>query len=219
MDELRLRQREALAAVLKAEKELEQKQQETERSRWELEEAEAIKARAAGEADFAAKSVAGDDYAAHLTHLAEGLQRHGYAERGRWSVEPVDAEEDGGPLWDGMLASAPTSAPAAHDEACLPAVFQGAELRAAEDDPGGERRARADTGKEGGVEREIDAATGEVMVMKGENVQVTHVDTIMRYAERDNVAEKKEGEEEILTAAIVIQKIIRGIWYVCVCVQ
>ena len=216
MDELRLRQREALAAVLKAEKELEQKQQETERSRWELEETEAIKARAAGEADFAAKSVVGDDYAAHL---AEGLQRHGYAERGRWSVEPVHAEEDGGPLWDGMLASAPTSAPAAHDEACLPAVFQGAELRAAEDDPGGERRARADTGKEGGVEREIDAATGEVMVMKGENVQVTHVDTIMRYAERDNVAEKKEGEEEILTAAIVIQKIIRGIWYVCVCVQ
>ena len=215
MDELRLRQREALAAVLKAEKELEQKQQETERSRRELEETEAIKARAAGEADFAAKSVAGDDYAAHLTHLAEGLQRHGYAERGRWSVEPVHAEEDGGRLWDGMLASAPTSAPAAHDEACLPAVFQGAELRAAEDDPGGERRARADTGKEGGDEREID--TGEVMVIKGENVQLTHEDTKMRYAERENVAEKKEeGEDEIITAAIVIQKIIRGIWYVCV---
>jgi hypothetical protein len=51
---------------------------------------------------------------------------------GGWSVEPVDAEEDCGPLWDGMLASAPTSAPAADDEACLAAVFQGAELRVAE---------------------------------------------------------------------------------------
>ncbi len=56
------------------------------------------------------------------------------------------------------------------------------------------------------------------MVIKGENVQLTHEDTKMRYAERENVAEKKqEGEDEILTAAIVIQKIIRGIWYVCVC--
>jgi len=86
MDELRLRQREALAAVLKAEKELEQKQQETERSRRELEETEAIKARAAGEADFAAKSVAGDDYAAHL---AEGLQRDGYAVVDNFLGEPV----------------------------------------------------------------------------------------------------------------------------------
>ena len=83
-------------------------------------------------------------------------------------------------------------------------------------DPGRERDTHADTGKEGGDEREID--TGEVMVIKGENVQLTHEDTKMRYAERENVAEKKEeGEDEILTAAIVIQKIIRGIWYVCVC--
>jgi hypothetical protein len=88
------------------------------------------------------------------------------------------------------------------------------------DDPGRERNTHADPGKEGedGDEREID--TGEVMVIKGENVQVTHEDTKMRYVEREKVAEKKEeGEDEILTAAIVIQKIIRGIWYVCVCVR
>ena len=51
---------------------------------------------------------------------------------GGWAVEPVTVEEDGGPLWDGMLAGAPTSVPAADDESSLAAVFQGAELRAAE---------------------------------------------------------------------------------------
>ena len=76
MDELRLRQQEALAAVMKAEQELQQKEHEASRSRRELADSEAAKARAAGEADFAAKSVAGDDYAAQL---AEGLQRECHA--------------------------------------------------------------------------------------------------------------------------------------------
>ena len=84
--ELKLKQHEALQAVLKAQQEMAEKQAETERTKRDLEETQAAKQKASSEADFAAKTISGDDYAAAL---ADGLQRDGFAYIDNFLGEPV----------------------------------------------------------------------------------------------------------------------------------
>jgi hypoxia-inducible factor (prolyl hydroxylase) len=84
--ELRLQQEMALQGVLRAQKEMAEKQAETERTRRDLEATEAAKQKASAEADFAAKTISGDDYA---DALADGLQRDGFAFVDHFLGEPV----------------------------------------------------------------------------------------------------------------------------------
>lgn len=84
--DLKLQQQMALQAVLQAQQEMAEKQAETERTKRELEETQAAKQKAGSEADFAAKTISGDDYAAEL---ADGLQRDGFAYIDNFLGEPV----------------------------------------------------------------------------------------------------------------------------------
>ena len=72
LEELKLKQEQAMAAVLKAQQEMQQKEAETQRSMRELEKAEAEKERAGAQADFHAKTASGDEQA---KMLAVALQR------------------------------------------------------------------------------------------------------------------------------------------------
>jgi len=86
LDELKWRQQQAMAAVMKAQEELMVKEEEIAYTRRDLEETEAAKEKAGAEADFAAKAVSGEEYAARL---AKGLEEDGFAWVDNFLGEPV----------------------------------------------------------------------------------------------------------------------------------
>ena len=68
---LKVKQEQAMEAVLRAQQDMEQKSDETERQRRELKDTEAAKEKAGAEADFAIKTASGDEYAAQLASSLE----------------------------------------------------------------------------------------------------------------------------------------------------
>ena len=86
LEELKLKQQQAMEAVTKAQREMEEKEAETSRQKRDLEEAERAKQRASAEADHFVKCAAGEEQA---KKLAEDLQREGYAFLDNFLGEPI----------------------------------------------------------------------------------------------------------------------------------